>query len=314
VGRFRFVGRRLLQVVPVTLVVLLATFFLLKLVPGDPAQAVAGPRASDAAVAKVREELGLDEPVWTQFVRYVDRVAHGELGRSANANVPVTRLIGDNAPVTLWLVVGGTVMAVLITVPLTLLAARRENSVADHVVRAASLFGLTIPPFWFGTILLSFVAVKTGWFPVGRWPHGFLDRAHSIVLPSLTLGIAIAPILLRSMRASVLEVLDSDYIVAARAAGVDGWSLTRRFVVRNALVPPLALLATIVAYLLFGTVLVEATFGLPGLGQTMVQSAVGRDFNVVQGLTLLFAIAVVLVNLVGDLALAAVDPRIRVAS
>jgi peptide/nickel transport system permease protein len=313
-GRFRFIGHRAIHIVPVVLIVLLATFALLKLVPGDPARAVAGPRASDEAVSRVRARLGLDQPVWVQFARYVNRVAHGELGRSANGNVAVTRLISENSPVTLWLIVGGTLMAAIMTVPMALLAARRVDQWPDRVVRGVSIFGLTVPPFWVGTMLLTFVAVRTGWFPVGRWPTGFFERAHTMVLPSVTLGLALTPVLVRSLRTSMLDVLQSDFVVAARAAGVEGWALTRRFVLRNSAVPALSLLATSIAYLLFGTVLVETTFGLPGLGQTMVQSAVNRDFNVVQGLTLVFAFVVVVVNLLGDISLAAVDPRIRVGS
>lgn len=311
-GRFRFVARRLLHVVPVSLIVLIATFSLLKLVKGDPARAVAGPRASDEAVAAIRAELGLDDSVVVQFGRFVQRVMAGDLGTSTTRNIPVTTIIEQNAPVTLWLVVAGTLASVAIAVPLALLAARRPGGGLDHAVRSVSLFGLTIPPFWVGVMLLSFVAVPTGWFTIGDWPDGFLSRLRAIVLPALTLGLAIAPVLIRSLRVSLLDVMQGDHVVAARAVGIDGWHLTRRFVLRNALVPTVALLATVVGYLLFGTVLVEATFGLPGLGQTMVQSAVNRDFPVVQGLTLVFATAVVVVNLLGDLGLAALDPRISV--
>ena len=259
-----------------------------------------------------REELGLDDNVFVQFGRYVSRVLSGDLGTSAIRDIPVTTIIRENAPVTLWLVVAGTVMSLLIAVPLSLLAARRPGGPLDHGVRGLSLFGLTIPPFWVGVLLLSFVAVPTGWFTIGDWPDGTLNRLKAIILPALTLGLAIAPVLMRSLRVSLLDVLQGDHVVAARAAGIDGWPLTRHFVVRNAAVPTLALLATIVGYLLFGTVLVESTFGLPGLGQTMIQSAVNRDFPVVQGLTLVFAMAVVVVNLLGDVAVAAADPRIRI--
>jgi peptide/nickel transport system permease protein len=311
-GRFGFVGRRLLQSAPVALAVLLATFLLLKLVPGDPARAVAGPRATDAAVAVVREDLGLDEPVWAQFGRYLERVATGDLGSSAVSRVPVSRIVGENAPVTIWLVIGGASMSVVLAVPAALAAASFRGRVVDRVIRAGTMVGLTVPPFWIGLLLLEFAAVRTGWFPVGGWPGPWWQRLRTITLPSFTLGLAVAPLLVRSLRAAMVQVLAADHVVAARAAGVSGLRLVRFFVLRNSLVPTVALLATTVGYLLFGAVLVESVFGLPGLGQTMVQAAISRDFNVVQGLTLVFALSTVAANLLGDIVLAGLDPRIRV--
>jgi peptide/nickel transport system permease protein len=314
VGRYAFVGRRLLQTVPVVLVVLVATFALLQLVPGDPASAVAGPRASKAAIEHVRADLGLDQPVHVQFAKYVTHVARGDLGNSPISGVPVTTIIRENAPVTLWVLATGSLMAVVMSVSAALIAARRPDGLGDRVVRMGSLLTLTVPPFWVGILLLSFVAARTGWFPIGGWPDGTVDRLRTVTLPAITLGLALAPVLVRSLRASILDVVGADHVVAARAAGVEGWTLTRRFVLRNAVVPTVALLATTMGYLLFGAVLVEATFGLPGLGQTMVQAAVTRDFRVVQGLTLVFALGTVTVNLLGDVALAALDPRIQVGA
>ncbi|MGB8860801.1 MAG: ABC transporter permease [Ilumatobacteraceae bacterium] len=312
--RFSFIGRRLLQAVPVILAVLAATFLLLKLVPGDPAIAVAGPRATPAAIAAVRRDMGLDQPVWTQFGNYLHRVVRGDLGDSAVSGVPVTELLRQNGPVTLWVLITGSLVAIGIAVPCALVAARRPGSAGDQVVRIGSLFGLTVPPFWVGIMLLSFVAARTGWFPIGGWPASSTDRLRTVALPAITLGIAVSPVLIRSLRTSLIEVFNADHVISARAAGIEGWTLTRRFVLRNSFVPTVALLATTVAYLLFGTVLVEATFGLPGLGQTMVQASVSRDFSVVQGLTLVFALGTIIVNLIGDLALTMLDPRIRVSS
>jgi len=310
--RFGFVRRRVLQSVPVALAVLLATFLLLKLVPGDPARAVAGPRATDEAVAVVREDLGLDQPVWVQFGRYLERVATGDLGSSTASRVPVSTIVRENAPVTVWLVIGGASMSVLLAVPAALAAAAVRGRSLDRIVRAATLIGLTVPPFWIGLLLLEFAAVRTGWFPVGGWPDPWHERLRTIALPSFTLGLAVAPLLVRSLRAAVIQVLAGDHVLAARAAGVSGLRLIRLFVLRNAMVPTVALLATTVGYLLFGAVLVETVFGLPGLGQTMVQAAISRDFNLVQGLTLVFALSTVAVNLLGDIVLAGLDPRIRV--
>jgi peptide/nickel transport system permease protein len=212
--------------------------------------------------------------------------------------------------VTVWLVVAGTLMSLVIAVPLAVLAARRPDRAVDHTVRAGSLVGLALPTFWVGMMLATYVALPTGWFPVGGWPDGTLSRLRAIVLPALTIAVGIAPLLIRSLRVSLIRVFDSEYVAAGRSIGLTDARLTRRWVLRNAIAPVVSLLATLMGYLLFGAVLVEVTFGLPGLGQTMVSGAVNRDFNIVQGLTLVLVLAVVIINLLADLLLAALDPRI----
>ena len=306
----RYLVLRLGQTVPVVLAALLAAFLLLKVVPGDPAQAIAGPRATDEAVAAIREDLGLDDPLPTQFVRYIDRVVHGDLGTTTTGNVEVTTLIRENGVVTVWLVSAGVLMSLLFAVPFAVIAAKRADRPVDHAIRTGSLVGLALPTFWVGMMLATYVALPTGWFPVGGWPDSTLERVRAIVLPALTIAVGISPVLIRSLRVSLIRVLDSDYVAAGRSIGLSGWRLTRRWVLRNSMVPVVSLLATLMGYLLFGAVLVEVTFGLPGLGQTMVSGAVNRDFNVVQGLTLVLVLAVITINLIADVLLGVLDPRI----
>ena len=306
----RYLVLRVGQTVPVVIAALLAAFLLLKVVPGDPARAIAGPRATDEAVAAIREDLGLDDSLPTQFARYIGRVVHGDLGTTTTGNVEVTTLIRENGVVTLWLVSAGIAMSLLFAVPFAVFAAKRSDRAVDHAIRAGSLVGLALPTFWVGMMLATYVALPTGWFPVGGWPDGTLERLRAIVLPALTIAVGISPVLIRSLRVSLIRVFDSDYVAAGRSIGLSGWRLTRRWVLRNALVPVVSLLATLMGYLLFGAVLVEVTFGLPGLGQTMVSGAVNRDFNIVQGLTLVLVLAVVVINLVADVLLGVLDPRI----
>jgi len=306
----RYLVLRVGQTVPVVIAALLAAFLLLKVVPGDPARAIAGPRATEEAVAAIREDLGLDDSLPTQFARYIGRVVHGDLGTTTTGNVEVTTLIRENGVVTLWLVSAGIAMSLLFAVPFAVFAAKRSDRAVDHAIRAGSLVGLALPTFWVGMMLATYVALPTGWFPVGGWPDGTLERLRAIVLPALTIAVGISPVLIRSLRVSLIRVFDSDYVAAGRSIGLSGWRLTRRWVLRNALVPVVSLLATLMGYLLFGAVLVEVTFGLPGLGQTMVSGAVNRDFNIVQGLTLVLVLAVVVINLVADVLLGVLDPRI----
>lgn len=306
----RYLALRLGQTIPVVIAALLAAFLLLKVVPGDPARAIAGPRATDEVVATIREDLGLDDPLPVQFASYVGRVVRGDLGTTTTGNVKVTTLIRENGVVTVWLVSAGVLMSLLFAVPFAVIAAKRADRAVDHAIRAGSLVGLALPTFWVGMMLATYVALPTGWFPVGGWPDDTPGRMRAIVLPSLTIAVGISPVLIRSLRVSLIRVFDSDYVAAGRSIGLSGWRLTRRWVLRNAIVPVVSLLATLMGYLLFGAVLVEVTFGLPGLGQTMVSGAVNRDFNIVQGLTLVLVLAVITINLIADVLLGVLDPRI----
>jgi ABC-type dipeptide/oligopeptide/nickel transport system permease component len=311
--RFAFIGKRIVQTIPLLLVVLVAVFSMLKLVPGDPARQVAGPRASEAQIAVVREQLGLNESLPAQFFGYLSRIVHGDLGMTANGALHVSDVIRQNAPVTALVLSITIVFTALIAIPLAMLASHRPNGVIDRGLQVMATFGVGIPTFWMGIVLLAVVALPTGAFPTGGWGDTFAEQLRASTLPALALSISVAPILFASLRSSIIEVKRSDYYTAARAAGVEGSRLIRKFVLRNAAVPPIALLAALTTILLSGVVVVEATFGLPGLGQTLVEGAKKRDFNVVQGLTLLFTVCVVGVNLLGDVLIAIVDPRVELS-
>lgn len=309
----RFVGRRLLQAIPALLAISVVSFLMLRLAPGDPARVIAGPRASAATILKIRADLGLDQPVWLQYLRYLWRALHGDFGENLTGSSTVAQVIAGGAGVTAILIVASAALTLVICVPLSVLASRRPDGLIDSIVRVASVGGLALPSFWVGLMLVSYIALPTGLFPVGGWPAAVQGQAHAIVLPSLTLAISMAPILIRSLRSSLIEVLDADYVKAGRAMGVRGLTLTRRFVVRNAAVPTVPVVATVIGFLIGGTVVIETTFNLPGLGLALVQAATTRDANVVQGITLCLGSAVILIYLVADIALSLIDPRVKLA-
>jgi peptide/nickel transport system permease protein len=311
VSRSAYAAKRLLQLVPLLLGILLLVFLLLKITPGDPARVILGIRASDAQLDALREQLGLNDPLVVQYIHYVGRVLHGDLGRSIRTGQPVTAIIGERLPVTLWLLAMGSMFAVLLAIPMAMIAAMRQDRGPDHAVRGATLLGLTLPPYWVGIILIAFIALPTGAFPVSGYGTGFSGHLQAMILPSVTLAVALAPVLVRSLRARLIEIEDADYISMAYAVGISERRVIWRHAFPNGLLPLITLLAVEIGFALFGAVAIETTFSLPGLGQGMVDAVNNRDFTVVQGITLVFALLVVLVHLLADLAYTVIDPRVE---
>lgn len=311
-GRFRFVSRRVLHVVPMLLVIVAVVFALLHLAPGDPARNVAGLRASDEELAEVRADLGIDRPLPVQYARYVGDVARGDLGYSYKSREPVTAMLGDRLPASAWLLGFGLALSVLIAVPLSVSASRRPGGATDHLVRLSCQLGIALPSFWLGSMLLLAFAVRAGWFPAGGFGDSIGDRLHHVALPAITLALGGAPILIRSLRAGILSTLERDHIATARSIGLSERQVLRHAVLRNAAPSAVTLLALEAGYLLFGAVVIETTFAYPGVGEGLVQAARGRDLPAIQGYTLLFAVTVVVVNLLADVATVILDPRVEV--
>ena len=305
-----FVGRRLLQLVPVAVGVTIVVFFMIHLIPGDPARTILGIHATPKAIAILHHQWGLNRPLISQYWLFLDRLLHGNLGVSLIYGVPVSTLIMQRLPPTLWLIIYAAVMAVVISVPLAMIAATRKDGVRDHVVRAVPLLGLGMPAFWLGFLLIYGFGIKLRVFPVGGYGSGFTGHLYYMFLPSLTVAIALAPVVIRSLRASMLSVLGADYITTARSKGVPGRRLFLRHVLRNAVIPAVTVLSINIGFLIGGTVIVEAVFAIPGIGQLMINGIFQRDFPVVQGVTLVFAVMVILVNLLADVAYAFLDPRV----
>ncbi|HEX9538188.1 MAG TPA: ABC transporter permease [Streptosporangiaceae bacterium] len=306
-----FVGRRLLQLVPVAFGVTFVVFFMIHLIPGDPTRSILGLHATPRAVAILHQEWGLNRPLISQYWLFLDRLVHGDLGQSLYYGGSAGSLVLGHLPATLWLIIYAAVLAVLISVPAAMIAASRRDGIRDHVVRAVPLVGLGMPSFWLGFLLIYAFAINFRVFPAGGYGAGLPGHLRSMFLPSLTVAIALAPVVIRSLRASMLNVLGADYITTARSKGVSGQRLFLRHVLRNAVIPAVTVLGINIGFLIGTTVIIENVFAIPGVGQLMINSIFQRDFPVVQGVTLVFAVLVVLVNLLADLAYAALDPRVR---
>jgi peptide/nickel transport system permease protein len=306
-----FVIRRLLLLLPTAVGVTIIAFFLIHLIPGDPARTILGIHATPKAIAILHREWGLNRPLAGQYWLFMDRLVHGNLGPSLYYGVPVTGLITSHLPTTLWLIAYAAVLAIIISVPLAMIAASRKDALRDHIVRVVPLLGLGMPAFWLALILQTELAVKLQLFPVTGYGSGPLGHLHSMFLPAFTVAVALCPVVIRSLRASMLNVLGADYITTARAKGVPGRRLFVRHVLRNAVIPAVTVLGINIGFLVGGTVIVEQVFALPGIGNLMINSIFQRDFPVVQGVALVFGIMVVLVNLLTDVAYASLDPRVR---
>jgi peptide/nickel transport system permease protein len=288
-----------------------ATFLLLHAVPGSPAREVLGEHATPAAIAALNHRWGLDHSLGSQLVRYVGDLVTLRLGVSFVYGISVISLIGDHIAETAALVGIATLFAVLITVPLATLAASRQDRLADQAVRGLSVLGLGMPAFWFGIVLIEIFALRLRLMPVGGAGSGLWGHVESLILPGLTASFAIVPLLVRSLRVGMLEVLGADFVAAARANGLGELRVLLWHVARNAVIPTLTLLGLNIAYLVGSTVIVENVFALNGLGSLLLSSISSRDFPMVQGITLVLAISVVLINLATDLLAARLDPRIR---
>jgi peptide/nickel transport system permease protein len=306
-----FVGRRLLQLVPVAVGVTIIAFFMIHLIPGDPARTILGIHATPRAIAELHREWGLNRPLPSQYWLFIDRLFHGNLGQSLYYGASVSSLILSHLPPTLWLLGYAVVLTVLISVPLAVLAASRRDGIRDQLVRAVPLVGLGMPQFWLGFLLIYGFAISLRIFPVSGYGSGFTGHLQSMFLPGLTVALALTPVVIRSLRASMLNVLTAEYIVTARSKGVSSRRLFQRHVLRNAVIPAVTVLAINIGFLVGATVIIEQIFAIPGIGQLMINAIFQRDFPVVQGVTLVFAIMVVLINLLADLSYAALDPRVR---
>jgi peptide/nickel transport system permease protein len=246
-------------------------------------------------------------------VTFLNRLLHGNLGLSYQYKTSVSSLVSNDLTPTLWLIVVGGLFAVITSVPLAVWAASRRNGTADNVIRTIPLIGLGMPAFWLGIMLVLLLALKAGWFPASGFGDGFTNHVKSIILPALTVALALVPILVRSLRASMINVLQSDYIVTAQAKGLSTSRIVIRHALRNAAISSITVLGVNIAYLVGSTLVVEKVFALNGIGFLMITAIFNRDFPVVQGVTLVFAVMVVIVNLLTDMAHAALDPRVRLS-
>ena len=309
-----YILRRVLSTVPVMAIVALFVFSLLYIAPGDPAAVIAGDQASPADVERIRQSLGLDRPFLVQFGTWLWRILHGDLGTSIFTNLPVSALIAQRIEPTLSLMVLTLVLTILVAVPLGVVAAWKAGSWVDRIIMAFAVFAFSLPVFVVGYVLAYVFALQFDWLPVqGYTPlaEGFWPWLQNLILPALALGCVYIALIARITRASMLEVLQQDYIRTARAKGLGQDSILFIHALKNAAVPIITVIGIGVALLIGGAVVTESVFAIPGLGRLTIDAILRRDYPVIQGIVLMFSFLYVLVNLMVDVTYTLVDPRIR---
>lgn len=309
--RYKFVLYRPLQLLPVLLGISIITFVLVRLIPGDPARVILGTRATPTAIARIREQYGLDEPIWLQYFYFLQNIGRGEMGKSILYKIDVLKLIVTRIEPTLMLVLVSVLLSILIALPMSAIAARRQGGLPDHAVRVVSTMGIGFPPFWLGLMLIIFFSVHLDLFPVSGYGNTLTEKLWHLALPGLTIALSLSAVITRSLRAAMIQSLRSDVATAARARGMPESIVFWRHVLPNSIVPTVNLLAVNIGWLIGGSVVVESVFALPGMGQLLVRGIFSRDYMVVQGVAMVFAVATVLVNFLADIITVTVDPRVK---
>lgn len=303
---FQYILKRLLSTIPVLIGISLLLFFMLRMLPGDPAQVLAGQMASREDIESIRQQLGLDKPIFVQYGLFLSRLARLDLGRSARTQNPVIREIWARLPNTVLLAVCAIMLACLFGIPAGILSAVRPYTWVDYLFTSMALFGISMPVFWLGLMLVVVFSVILQWLPAGgtgSWKH--------LVLPSFTLAAFVVAFIARMTRASMMEALSQDYTTTARSKGLKENVVILKHALKNALIPIITVVGLQFGLLLGGAVLTETVFAWPGMGRLIVDSILGRDYPMIQGAILIFGLLYILVNLAVDLIYAYIDPRIR---
>lgn len=303
--------RRVALALVVLFGLLVATFFIIHLVPGDPVRIVLGGHATPSAIAQVRHQLDLDRPLLTQFWLYVSHTLQGHFGEAFTLNSPVGQVIGQRIGPSAALIIYAMVLALLIGIPLAILAALRPNGILDNALRLGTTFTFAMPAFWLGLMLALIFGLELKWFPVSGYQSGIGGILRTLTLPALTLGLALSTVVVRTLRSSLLEVLQTDYIDAARSRGLREVRVVGRHALRNALMNTLTILSVNVGFLIGGTLILEQVFQIPGVGSLLFDAVEKRDYQLVQTLALLAGAAVVFASLLADVVQAFLDPRVR---
>jgi peptide/nickel transport system permease protein len=305
-----YILRRITEVVPTVLLVLTLVFLALRVMPGDPAVAALGEFATPDAIAAFREKLGLNDPLWLQYITFVGHALMLDFGRSMANGSPITALLAQALPYTITLALSATLIGIIIGLPLGAVTAVKRDTAVDGFGRVFALIGFSLPDFYMGVLLLLVFSLQLDWFPMLGGGKGFVDQLHHLVLPAITLGLVMAAFVMRLTRSSLLEVLRRDYVRTARGKGVAERWVIFKHALRNALIPVTTGLGIYLLTTLSGTITVELVFSRPGLGTLLIGGVTARDYTLVQAGLVVFAFFVVGVNLLTDLLCAAIDPRI----
>ena len=310
----RNVTLRLAQAIPVILLVAVLAFMLMHMLPGDPAVIIAGPDATPEALDRLRQQLGLDRPLWEQLVSWLGHLARGDFGQSLMLNQSVISAVGDRVPVTLSLALLAFAITIPVGVVLGVIAAYYRNTWVDSAVMGVALVGVSVPSFWIAIISVIVFSVELGWLPSSGYvplSEGFVPWLRAMVQPALILALFQIGYLARMTRSSMLDVLDQDYIRTARAKGLNEWATVGKHAFRNSLMSVVTVSGIILSLLIGGSVVIEQVFALPGIGRLVVQGIMARDYPLIQGTMLLLGFTFVIVNVAVDLAYTLVDPRVR---
>jgi peptide/nickel transport system permease protein len=310
VSRFSSLPQRCGHLVIVLFGITLVTFFLLRLLPGNPAVAILGTSYTPARAAAIDSTLGLNRPIWSQYGLFLGHLFQGNLGFSFFYGQPATTVIVQHIAPTVFLVIYSAVLAALISFPIGFAAGLRRGGVIDQSSRILFTVSFAMPGFWLGIILLLVFSVHLHAFPISGFGGGFAQHLYYLFLPALTIALGFSTVLVRSLRAATIATLQAEFVDTARMKGIRWRRVLRRHVFRNSILAVVAVFGVNLAYLISGTVLVENVFSLPGLGSLLVNSVADRDYPVVQGVTLLFAVLIVAINLLADIVQAALDPRV----
>ncbi len=311
---YAYIIRRILATIPVMAVVAIFVFLLLHLSPGDPAAVIAGDYASPADIVRIRERLGLNDPIYIQFGRWIGHLAQGDLGISIFSNLPVSKLILQRVEPTLMLALTTIVFAIVLAVPMGVLAAWKAGSIIDRGTMIFAVLGFSVPVFVIGYVLMYVFSIQLKWLPVQgyvSYTEGFWPFFSRLILPSVALGTIYIALIARITRASVLDVLTEDYIRTAHAKGLKSSVVLMRHALKNAAVPIVTIIGIGIALLIGGVVVTESVFNIPGLGRLTVDSILRRDYPIIQGIILIFAGVYVLINVLVDISYTFLDPRVR---
>ncbi|MFA6891374.1 MAG: ABC transporter permease, partial [Sphaerochaetaceae bacterium] len=288
-NQLNYIIKRILQIIPVLFLTTVLIFLMIHLIPGDPARLMLGEKATDSAVAALREKMGLNEPLTTQYFTYLKGLLTFDLGTSITYQRPVSQMLLERIPVTLSLTLLSTLLSLLISFPLGYLAGIHKDGPGDQIVRGSALVAIAMPSFWVALLLMLLFSVHLRWLPAGGWGSTPLQHLQGLILPALTQAIATSAILIRNIRNSVVEISVMDYVDFARSKGISERTVRDNHILRNTLISTVTLLSMRIAYMLGGSVILETIYSLPGIGKLMVDSIFGRDYVVVQALVFLFA-------------------------
>jgi peptide/nickel transport system permease protein len=311
VDRFAFILKRPIYLIPVLFGISLITFCLVQIAPGDPVRLMLGPRAGQEAIAFVRARYGLDQPLLVQYLYYLLNALRGDFGQSIAYRAPVGSVLLERIAPTLFLILYGLTITIVLTLALASTAARNRGRWPDHLIRFLCVGAVGVPSYFIGLMLIMLFSLRLGLFPVSGYGPTVWNNLWHLFLPALTVGLAVTPILTRNLRATFIQQMDADYAVAGRSKGLSEHYIFTRHVFWNSLLPTVNLMGVVVSFLIGGTVVIETVFNIPGLGNLLVRAVLVRDYFVVQAVTLILAFGIVITNFIVDVITVALDPRVK---